>query len=125
MLCRYCNKVVDNPYSLTFLIRTPIFEWCAVWRGSKNRCQTDMCFEEIKLRAQIITPILDSTISIFVGTYMTTLMSMRICTLTMSETFIRAPKIMRNVATTSIWIRHPACTTRRFHILGEVTLSEK
>ena len=68
MLCTYCNKVIDNDCSLTFLNRAPIFEWCAVSRGSKNRCQTDMCFEEIKLRAQIIRPILDSIINMIVGT---------------------------------------------------------
>jgi hypothetical protein len=74
-----------------------------------------MCFEEIKRRARITRPILDSIIiNMIVGTYMMTIvMSIRISTLTTNETFIRAPKFMRKVATASIWIR-------RFHILGEV-----
>ena len=35
------NKV-DNPYSVTFLIRTPIFEWYVVRFASKNGYQKDV-----------------------------------------------------------------------------------
>ena len=43
---------VDNPYSDTFLIRTPVFEGYVVWCGSKNRDQKGMCLKEVGLNAQ-------------------------------------------------------------------------
>jgi len=41
-----------------FLIRTPIFEWFVVWRGSINGCQKEMCLKEIGLCAQNMITIL-------------------------------------------------------------------
>ena len=41
---------VDNPYSVTFLFREPIFKQYVVWCGSKNRYQKDMSLKEIALR---------------------------------------------------------------------------
>ena len=47
-----CTKG-DNPYLVTFLMRTSIFEWYVVWCDSKNRYQKDRCLKEIGLHAQI------------------------------------------------------------------------
>jgi hypothetical protein len=38
----YIHKV-DNPCSISFFIRTIIFEWYVVWCGSKNIYQKVMC----------------------------------------------------------------------------------
>ena len=43
---------VDNPYSVTFLIRTPVIEWYVVWCGTKNGYQKGMCLKEVGLHAQ-------------------------------------------------------------------------
>ena len=37
------NTKVDNPYLVTFLIKTPISKWYVVWCSSKNGQQKDMC----------------------------------------------------------------------------------
>ena len=34
---------VDNTYSVTFLFKTPKFEWCVVWSGFKNGFSKDVC----------------------------------------------------------------------------------
>lgn len=36
---------VDNPNSMRFLIRIPMFEWFVVWCGSKNGYKKDMCIK--------------------------------------------------------------------------------
>jgi hypothetical protein len=54
---------VDNPYLITFLVGTPIFEWYI----SKDRDPRDMSSKEIGLSAQIMISILDSTINIIGG----------------------------------------------------------
>ena len=38
---------VDEPYSYTLLIGTPIFEWCVIGYGSKNGYKRDTCLKEI------------------------------------------------------------------------------
>ena len=40
--------------SVTFVDRTPIFDWCVVRRGSKNGHLEDTCFKEISLRLHIL-----------------------------------------------------------------------
>ena len=53
---------VENSYLVTCLIRTPIFQWCVVYYGSKNGYQKDMCLKEIGLCVQnMIMIILGST----------------------------------------------------------------
>ena len=49
---------VDSSYSVTFLNRTPIFEWCVIVCSSKKGYQNDMCLKDIQLHAQnmIIVP---------------------------------------------------------------------
>jgi hypothetical protein len=49
-----CVYKVDDPYLVTFLIRTPIFELYVLWWGSKNGYQKDMSLREIGLPAKII-----------------------------------------------------------------------
>ena len=46
------SSKVYNPYLVTFLIITRIFEWDVVWCGSKNMYQKIVSFKEIGLRAQ-------------------------------------------------------------------------
>jgi hypothetical protein len=46
------NVTVYNPYLVTFLIRTPIFEWYVVWYDSKNGYPKNMCLKGIGLRVQ-------------------------------------------------------------------------
>ena len=58
---------IVNPYSVTFLIRTPILKWYVVCCGSKNIYQKDMCLKEIGLHAQNITTILVSIVNIKAG----------------------------------------------------------
>ena len=48
------------------------------------------------------------------------LTSKRIFTFMMNKVFVRAPKVMRNIATTFMWICYQTCTHRMFHSLGEV-----
>ena len=50
---------VNNPYSVTFLIGTPILEWCVVWCGSKNGYQNH--------RAENMIIILGSLVNILGG----------------------------------------------------------
>jgi hypothetical protein len=52
------NTKVDNPYLVTFLIKTPTSKWYVVWCSSKNGQQKDMCLEEIGLHAQNMNLIL-------------------------------------------------------------------
>ena len=47
------SSKVDVPDSVTFLIRTPIFEWYVDWCGSKNGYQKGTCLKDIGLCAQI------------------------------------------------------------------------
>ena len=54
------NLGVSN--SITYLDRTPIFEWYVVWCSSKNGYQKDV-FKEIGLHAQNTRAILDSTVN--------------------------------------------------------------
>jgi hypothetical protein len=43
---------VDNPYLVTFLMRTFVCEWYMVWCGSKNGYYKHMFLKEIELLAQ-------------------------------------------------------------------------
>ena len=43
---------VDEPNTVAYLNWTPIFEWCVVRCGSKNRCQKDMFSKDVGLHAQ-------------------------------------------------------------------------
>ena len=60
---------VDVPDSVTFLIRTPIFEWYVDWYGSKNKYQKGTCSKEIGLYSYMIT-ILGSIVHIIGRTYL-------------------------------------------------------
>ena len=46
---RLCILVMVDMCNLaTCLCQTPVFDWCVVWRESKNGCQKDiMCLKEI------------------------------------------------------------------------------
>jgi hypothetical protein len=96
---RLPNKVcyqVDDPYSVAFLTKTPIFEWYVVWCGSKNGYQKHMCprfYNHSKLNSQLNWGDLHDQV-----------MSTRIVILIVSKIFVRTPKIMRKVAIVSIWI---------------------
>jgi hypothetical protein len=59
--------MVDNPYSITFLVRTPIFEWYVVWYGFKNKCQIDCVIKKLDKCAQYVMTILDSIANINSG----------------------------------------------------------
>ena len=62
-----------------------------------------MCLEEIRLHAQCTITIIGSKVNIIGGGGLYDhLMSMIIFTLIMNKVFVRAPKMMRKVATTSI-----------------------
>ena len=62
---------VDNPYSVTFLIETPTFEWYVVWCSAKNAYEKDMRSTEIGLHAHNLISILGSTVNIMAVNYMT------------------------------------------------------
>ena len=73
------TKVVVTPYlqdlkgtqpSITFLNRTPIFEWYVVRCGSKNGYQIGMWLKEIGLGTQNLITILGSILNIILGSYM-------------------------------------------------------
>ena len=49
------------------LTREPIFEWCVVKCGSKNRQQKDKCLKQIGLRAHNLVTILSSVVNIVGG----------------------------------------------------------
>ena len=75
-----------------------MFERYAVRCEYKNRHQKAMCLKEIGLRAYKLVTILDSVVNIIGTTYYDHLLRMRIFTLIMNKIFIRAPKIMRQIA---------------------------
>jgi hypothetical protein len=52
---------------VTHLEWIPIFEWCIVKCGSKNRHQKDMCLKEIGKHIQNLLTILDLIVSIIGG----------------------------------------------------------
>lgn len=58
---------VDNPYLVSFVIRTPIYKWYVIWCGFKNRYQKDVCSNEIGLHAQNWTTFLGSIVNIIGG----------------------------------------------------------
>ena len=62
---------IDMLDSVTYLNRTPIFEWYMVRFGSKDGHQKDICLKEIGLRAQTIITVLGSVVNLLGGTYMT------------------------------------------------------
>ena len=49
-----CCCKVSGCYSVIILHQTPIFDWCVVRWGSKNKCYKDTCLEEIKLCLQTL-----------------------------------------------------------------------
>ena len=55
---------VDNPYSITFLIKKPIIEGHVVWRGFKNGYQKDTCLKKNGPLVQNMITILDSIFNI-------------------------------------------------------------
>jgi hypothetical protein len=62
------NTKVNDPTLVTYLNRTPIFEWCAVRCGSKNGHQKDIMFlNETGVHAQKLLTILGSTLIIIRG----------------------------------------------------------
>jgi hypothetical protein len=59
-------RVDNDPYSVTFLIGTHIFQWYTVWCGSKNQ-KAHPCLQGIKLCAQNMITIIGSIINIIKG----------------------------------------------------------
>ena len=55
----FMRNMVDNPYLVTFLKLTPLFDWYVIRRGSKIGYQKDVCLKEIELHPRIITTIMD------------------------------------------------------------------
>ena len=100
-LCVSLQRKVDVPNSVTFLNQTPIFEWYVMWCGSKNGSKKTRGWKKLDY-------VLNTNMTIF--------------TMRMYKTFIRAPEVMRKVATASIWICWLSCANRVFHILWEVGL---
>ena len=85
------NSKVDNRYSVTFLVRKPIFESHVDRCTSKNKYQKGMYLTNIELCAQNLITLLDSTINIIRGgggDLYDNLMSTRILTLIMNKIFI-------------------------------------
>ena len=50
--------------SVIYLNQTPIFEWCVIRCGSKNKYQKDVCLKESELQAQNLITILGSIVNI-------------------------------------------------------------
>ena len=48
-----------------------VYEWCMVRCGSENKRQQDVCLKEIGQGAQSLLTILNATINIIGGAYMT------------------------------------------------------
>jgi hypothetical protein len=65
----YILAMVDMCNLVTCLYQTPIFEWCVLWKESKNGRQKDiMCSKEIaRLRAPNMLTTLDSIVNISEG----------------------------------------------------------
>jgi hypothetical protein len=98
-----CLKV-DVTDWIPRLERTPMFERLMVGYGFKNGHHKDMCWKEIGLRAKNLLTILEATFNISGKNLYDHSMSTGIFTLTMNESFIRAPKMMRRVGTCTIRI---------------------
>lgn len=58
---------VDDPLSITFLLRTPLFGWYMVWCGSMNGVPKEMRAKYIGLRAQHMITISHSIVNIIEG----------------------------------------------------------
>ena len=87
-----CTTKVDVPDTVTYLNKTPIFEWYVGVAPRTNFEKT--CLKESELHAQNMIIILGSIVNIM-GDLYDHLMSMRIFTLMMNKIFIGAPKVMR------------------------------
>lgn len=72
MKCDQPLQQCDMPNSVTYLHRTPKFEWYVVRCGLKNWHHKDMCLKEIDQRARNILTILGSMIKMIKVTYITT-----------------------------------------------------
>ena len=95
---------VDVPKSVTYLNRPPRFEWYVVRYGSKNKYQKNICLKRIILFVHKLITTLGSMINTIEKTYITISMSLRIFVSIMNKIITWAPKVMREVATASIWI---------------------
>ena len=84
----YMYLTLVNPYSVTFVIYTLIFQWYVVKCGSKNNHQKGMCFTEIGLQAKNMITILGSIVNTIEGSLFDHSMSLRIFTLIMNKIFI-------------------------------------
>ena len=92
------------PSSNTAIIWTPVFETYVVRCGSKNGYQRDTNSKEIGRCAQNMLVILGSMINKYWGDPDDHLMSMRMFNLLMNKIIMGPPKIMRQMATGTIWI---------------------
>ena len=66
MFVKFLTKL-SGPTPVTYLERTPIFEWCMVRCGSNNRHQKDMCLKEFGMHVQNLLTILDLIVNIIGG----------------------------------------------------------
>ena len=94
---------VDNPYSVIFLTRTPIWVVCGLV-GYKNGHQKDTCSKEIGPHAQNMMTIPGSIVNIIGGDLYDHLMSTRIFILIKQRIFIQALNKYENSGCASIWI---------------------
>jgi hypothetical protein len=62
--CKVCGC-----YSATFLNRTPVFDWCVVWQGSKNKHHRDTFLKEIGLHFEVILSTTHSIVNTIGKTY--------------------------------------------------------
>ena len=94
---------LDNPYSITFLVKTRISKWYMIWCGSKNGQQRNTCFTRNRIAcSNYNNPSTFNSQDIW-GDLHDHLMSTRIFTLKTNKISIWAPKIMnRKVATSTI-----------------------
>jgi hypothetical protein len=111
---------VDVPKSNTTIIWTPTFEWYAFRCRSKKWRQTDMCFRTDRI---VCPKYLNH--SKFDRRHNSRdlyghFMSMRIFILRTNKIFIRASKIVKQMAIGTIKICQSSCSNCVFHIVCEV-----
>ena len=73
------TQKVNVPNLVTYLDKTPIFDWCVIRCGSKNGHQKKKCLKEIGLHAQYLLTILGPIVSIIWGTYLVLLWFWQFC----------------------------------------------
>ena len=79
-----------------------------------------MCLKEILDYAQNMLTILGSIVNITGGDMYDHFKNFKIVTLIMNKIFICAQKIMRKIATATVWISKSSFTSCMFHILPQV-----